>query len=63
MPAVDYHQPGGLEWAELDRLAAVALGDPRCRGCSVVIYNPELDPDRSEARRVVEFLSRLVAAT
>ena len=61
MPAVDYRQPGGLEWAELDRLAAVALGDPRCRGCSVVIYNPEFDPDRSDARRVVEFLARLVA--
>ncbi|MET0973155.1 MAG: hypothetical protein ABWY95_07030, partial [Thermoleophilaceae bacterium] len=45
----------------LDRLAAVALGDPRCRGCSVVIYNPELDPDRSDARRVVGFLARLVA--
>jgi arginase len=58
--AVDYPQPGGLGWSELDRLAASAASDPRCQGVSVVIYNPGLDPDRSEAEKVVDFLIRLI---
>ncbi len=61
-PAVDYRQPGGLGWSELDRLAAVAVADPRCRGASVVIYNPDLDPGRAGARAMVGFTDRLVAA-
>jgi arginase len=59
-PAADYLQPGGLSWAELSDVAAVALADERCVGASVVIYNPDLDPDRSSAERVVRFLSELV---
>jgi arginase len=58
--AVDYRQPGGLAWDELDRLAATAVADPRCRGLSVVIYNPDLDPQRTDARKVVDFVSRLM---
>jgi arginase len=58
--AVDYPQPGGLGWDELDRLAASAAGAPRCRGVSVVIYNPDLDPDRAEADKIVAFVARLI---
>jgi arginase len=58
--AVDYPQPGGLEWEELDRLAATAASESRCRGVSVVIYNPDLDADRKEADKLVAFLSRLI---
>jgi arginase len=58
--AVDYRQPGGLDWGELDRLAATVAGERGCRGVSVVIYNPELDSDRAEADKLVSFLSRLV---
>jgi arginase len=58
--AVDYPQPAGLGWRELDQLAATAAGDPRCQGASVVIYNPDLDPNRVDANRMVEFLARLV---
>ncbi|MDQ2631917.1 MAG: arginase family protein [Actinomycetota bacterium] len=61
--AVDYPQAGGLDWPTLDRLSQAAARDPRCRGVSVVIYNPALDPDRSDARRLVEYLARLIAAT
>ena len=57
---VDYPQPGGLAWTALDSLVRVALADPRCRGASVVIYNPELDPGGAEAERLVEFACRLV---
>jgi arginase len=59
--AVDYRQPGGLAWEELDRLAATAANAAGCRGASVVIYNPDLDPDRVDARKVTAFLSRLMA--
>jgi arginase len=61
-PAADYLQPGGLSWAELSDIAAVALADERCFGASVVIYNPDLDPDRSSAARIVRFLSELVGS-
>ena len=59
-PAADYLQPGGLTWAELAEIAAAALTDERCLGGSVVIYNPDLDPDRTCAARIVRFLSGLV---
>jgi arginase len=59
-PAADYLQPGGLSWAELAEIAAAALADERCLGGSVVIYNPDLDPDRTAAARIVRFLSELV---
>lgn len=58
--AVDYPQPGGLGWAQLESLASEATRDPRCRGVSVVIYNPDLDPDRRAARELIDFLSRLI---
>jgi arginase len=61
-PAADYLQPGGLTWAELREIASEALADPRCLGISVVIYNPELDPDRSSAARIVTILSDLVGS-
>jgi arginase len=59
-PAVDYPQPGGLDWPQLDGLAAAAARDRRCRGISVVIYNPDLDPDRDSARDLIDFSCRLV---
>ena len=59
--AADYLQPGGLTWSELDTIAGTAVTDPRCKGASVVIYNPDLDPDRRAADQVVEFVCRLVA--
>jgi arginase len=60
LPAVDYPQPGGLHWHELDRLAALTVADPRCCGVSVGIYNPERDPDGTGAGLVVDFVCRLV---
>jgi arginase len=60
--AVDYPQPGGLGWAQLESLASAAAGDSRCRGMSVVIYNPDLDPDKSAARDLIDFVSGLIPA-
>ena len=30
-----------------------------CAGWSLSIYNPDLDPDRSAARNIVEFVARI----
>jgi arginase len=60
-PAADYLQPGGLAWDELLELAARTLAAPGCFGVSVVIYNPELDPERTSAARIVRFVSDLVS--
>ncbi len=48
---------GGLSWTELTDVIGSALAAGGCRGLSLVIYNPDLDPDRGLARRIV----RLVA--
>jgi arginase len=61
--AVDYPQEGGIDWPTLDRLSQTAARDPRCRGASVVIYNPALDPDRRDTGKLVGYLARLTAAT
>jgi arginase len=62
-PAVDYPQPGGLAWEQLDCLAVTAARDRRCLGASIVIYNPDLDPDGSAAHAVVDFACKLTEST
>ena len=46
---------GGLTWRQLTEAVQTALGAGGCCGLSLVIYNPDLDPDRKLARRIVEF--------
>lgn len=59
LPAVDYPQPGGLGWEELASVATTALtADPR--GWDITIYNPDLDPGRIHARRIVRFIGSVV---
>ncbi|MBC9730951.1 arginase family protein [Streptomyces sp. TRM68367] len=62
MPAVDYRQPGGLSWAELEGVLRVALGDARAVGFDVTIFNPRLDADGSIAARLTECLLRGLSA-
>jgi arginase len=58
-PAVDYPQPGGLGWNALAHVAEAALnGHPA--GWDITIYNPNLDPERIHARRIVEFVGLLI---
>lgn len=61
LPAVDYPQPGGLSWGELDVITAAALTSPGCVGWSVCIYNPDLDPDRSGAGHILDYLGGALA--
>ena len=59
LPAIDYPQPGGLGWGELEAVASTALGaDPL--GWDVTIYNPDLDPERIHARRIVLFIGSVI---
>jgi arginase len=61
LPAVDYPQPGGLGWNELSLVATTALqGEPA--GWDVTIYNPDLDPERVHAQRIVRFLGAVIGA-
>ncbi|MGW6564439.1 arginase family protein [Streptomyces sp. NPDC054975] len=62
MPAVDYRQPGGLSWSELEDVLATALADDRAVGLDVTIFNPRLDPDGTIAVRLAECLRRALAA-
>ena len=60
--AADYLQEGGLSWKELEEAVGTVLRDPVCAGLSVVIYNPDLDPDRRDGERIVRFLETALAA-
>ena len=45
--------PGGLSWEALTTIVSAALRAPGCRGWSLAVYNPDLDPDRSAAEQIV----------
>jgi arginase len=57
LAAVDYRQPGGLDWATLTELTARALGGAGILGWDVTIYNPDLDPIGYDARRIVQYIA------
>jgi arginase len=56
LPAVDYQQPGGLSWNQLERLTSTILSSGKVVGMNVTIYNPDRDPDGRFARRIVKYL-------
>ncbi|MEV0238750.1 arginase family protein [Streptomyces sp. NPDC050674] len=58
MPAVDYRQPDGLTWQELESVLRTALAGDGAAGLTVAIFNPRLDPDGSLARDLAGCLVR-----
>jgi arginase len=54
MPAVDSPDPGGIDAAPLIELISVLA--PRAAGISITVFDPDLDPDGSYARLLVEIL-------
>ena len=56
-PATDALQPGGMDWKELAAVLRPLASHPSFVGLGIACYNPEKDPDRSSAARIVE-LSR-----
>jgi arginase len=55
--ARDPSMPQGLTWTELSDLTTAALQTHGCRGWSIGVYNPDLDPEHEEARRIVAYLA------
>lgn len=55
--ASDVSMPEGLTWAELTSVTRTALQADGCRGCSIVVYNPDLDPEGRDAQRIVAYLA------
>lgn len=53
--------PDGIDWPELRDLLSPLVRDPACLGLAVACYNPERDPERDSARRIVSLLSEVVA--
>jgi arginase len=52
--AVDSPQAGGLTLPELADLLRLAAGHPACAGVELTIFDPDLDPDGSQARALAE---------
>lgn len=61
LPAVDYPQPGGLSWPDLELLTTTALSAPGCVGITLCIYNPDLDAEGRHARRIADFARSLAS--
>ena len=53
----DEDEPGGLDWSQLTELTLAALACRGCAGWSIAIYDPEQDPDGTEARRIVRYVA------
>ncbi|HET6779868.1 MAG TPA: arginase family protein [Nitrososphaera sp.] len=62
LPAVDYQQPGGLSWSQLESLTKTALSSGNVMGLNVTIYNPDLDSDKRFAKRIVKYLQTMLAS-
>lgn len=58
MPAVDYRQPDGLSWDELERVIRLAIDSTRAVGLEITIFNAALDTDGSIAEALVSCLAR-----
>jgi arginase len=58
----DEDEPGGLDWTQLTELTAAALACGGCAGWSIAIYDPEQDPDGTEARRIVRYVADVAGA-
>jgi arginase len=49
-------EPDGLSWDALTRLLTTAVGQGGCVGWSVAIYDPDQDPSRADAERIVRLV-------
>lgn len=62
VPAVDYRQPDGLSWEEMEAVLCVALDNANAAGMEITILNPALDVTGRVVRTLVDMLSRVFAA-
>ena len=61
LPGVD-DEPGGLTWTELSGVLLAAIEAGGCVGWSIAIYDPDQDPDRSDAARILQLVEAVSAA-
>jgi arginase len=55
-------EPGGLTWDQLtDLVMALFTTEASCIGGSIAIYDPDQDPDNSDAAQIVAFVRNVVA--
>jgi arginase len=52
-------EPNGLSWDALTRLLTTAVSQGGCIGWSVTIYDPEQDPSRADAARIVKLVGHV----
>jgi arginase len=55
--ATDPSMPTGLTWIQLTAITRAALQADGCRGWSIGVYNPDLDPDSREAKHIVAYVA------
>jgi arginase len=55
--AGDPSMPEGLTWAQLTVITRTVLRAGGCRGWSIGVYNPDLDPDGRDALRILAYLA------
>jgi arginase family enzyme len=55
--------PGGLSWPELAAIATSALQVGGACGWSLGVYNPDLDPERRAAERIVNFIADITSGS
>lgn len=60
LPAVDYQQPGGLNWRQLEKVTKTILTSGNVIGMNLTIYNPDLDPDKRFASRIVKYMQNVL---
>lgn len=58
MSSVDYRQPGGISPALLIQIIQAVILKTTVTGLSLSIYNPVLDPDKSQAQLLVNVLKQ-----
>ena len=56
MSAVDYKQPGGINWNQLKKITKAIMSSGYTIGMNITIYNPDLDPDSRFAKHIVSYL-------
>lgn len=61
LPGVE-DEPGGLTWDQLTQALSAAVSSGDCVGMSMAIYDPDQDPDRSQAQRITSLLAEIAAA-
>lgn len=61
LPAVTYPQPHGLGWDAFEALIRPFLASEALVGASVADFNPDLDPNGTHARHIVDAFARTMA--